>query len=60
MESNADRFRFVGWPEPAKIKGEVGRCDCGASYYRSEQIGQPCEIQYCHGTVKSVPQKGTE
>lgn len=35
------------------VKGEVGRCYCGASYYRIEDIGQPCEIQYCRGTVRA-------
>lgn len=51
MESNADRFRFAGWPEPKTVKGEVGKCYCGASYYRVADIGRPCEVQYCRGTV---------
>lgn len=33
---------------------EVGRCHCGASYYRQEYIGKPCEIQYCRGVVQAV------
>lgn len=45
MESNADRFRFAGWPEPAKPKGVQHRgipeggqwCtdnDCPCQFYR--------------------------
>ena len=37
-----------------RVEGEVGRCACGASYYRPEDIGKPCEIQYCRGTVRST------
>lgn len=37
---------------------EVGKCQCGASYYREEEIGRPCEIQYCRGTINAMPQKG--
>jgi hypothetical protein len=39
---------------PAPVKGAVGKCPCGASYYRAEDIGSPCEIQYCRGTVMAV------
>jgi hypothetical protein len=42
------------------VEGEIGRCTCGASYYRAEDIGQPCEIQYCRGTITPVPPKGLE
>ena len=44
-------------PTPKSVL-EVGHCECGASYYHVEQVGQPCEIQYCRGTVKSIPQRG--
>lgn len=44
-------------PKPYAIP-EVGKCFCGASYYRTEDIGRDCEIQYCRGTVKAVPQRG--
>lgn len=40
------------------VVGEVGRCECGASYYRAEEVGQPCSIQYCRGTVKTSPKRG--
>jgi hypothetical protein len=31
-----------------------GKCECGASYYRAEDIGKPCEIQYCRGIIKAT------
>ena len=34
---------------------EVGKCYCGASYYKPSNIGQPCEIQYCRGIVELSP-----
>lgn len=34
--------------------GEVGKCECGASYYRVEDIGTQCDVQYCRGTIKAT------
>jgi hypothetical protein len=41
--------------------GEVGKCNlCSASYYRAEELGTQCDVQYCSGTISPTLNRGTK